>query len=117
MIWKFSSKGEKKYGLWDYYLSSPKVVEGIVYWGSGDSHLYALDGVNGHLKWKHKTGDIVHASPVIDAKTVYFGSFDGYFYALNKDYGDVIWKINTIGDTYFPKGEIQKSAFVHDGIV
>ena len=117
LMWKYASQGEKSYGLWDYYLSSPTVVEGIVYWGSGDSHLYALDGINGHLKWKHKTGDIVHASPVIDAETLYFGSFDGYFYALNKDNGSVIWKIKTIGDTYSPKGEVQRSAFVHDDMV
>ena len=117
LIWKYASQGEKSYGLWDYYLSSPKVEEGIVYWGSGDSHLYALDGINGHLKWKYKTGDIVHASPVIDAETLYFGSFDGYFYALNKNNGSVIWKIKTIGDTYSPKGEVQRSAFVHDDMV
>ncbi len=48
---------------------------------------------------------------------MYFGSFDGYFYSLDIGIGTVIWKFNTIGDTYFPKGEIQKPAFVHDGIV
>jgi outer membrane protein assembly factor BamB len=117
LIWKFASKGEKSYGLWDYYLSSPKVANGVIFWGSGDGHLYAIDGTNGSLKWKYKTDDIVHASPVIDGNKVYFGSFDGYFYALNKSDGAVIWKFNTIGDTYFPKGEIQKSALVHDGIV
>ena len=117
LVWKFASKGEKSYGLWDYYLSSPKVSDGVVFWGSGDGHLYAIDGITGNLKWKHKTGDVVHASPVIDENIVYFGSFDGFFYALNKENGAFIWKFKTIGDTYFPKGEIQKSALVHDGII
>ena len=48
---------------------------------------------------------------------MYFGSFDGYFYTLDAGNGAVIWKFNTIGDTYFPKGEIQKSSLVHDGII
>jgi outer membrane protein assembly factor BamB len=117
LVWKFASNGEKSYGLWDYYLSSPKVANGVIFWGSGDGHLYAIDGTKGSLKWKYKTDDIVHASPVVDGNRVYFGSFDGYFYALNKSDGAVIWKFNTIGDTYFPKGEIQKSALIHDGIV
>ena len=117
LVWKFASKGEKSYGLWDYYLSSPKVVDGVIYWGSGDNHLYAIDATNGILKWKYKTGDIVHASPEIVRNKVYFGSFDGYFYALDTGNGAVIWKFKTIGDTSFPKGEIQKSALVHDGMV
>lgn len=117
LVWKFTSKGEKSYGLWDYYLSSPKVVDGVIYWGSGDGHLYAVDGTNGSLKWKYKTDDIVHASPTVDGDKVYFGSFDGYFYALDKDKGAVIWKFKTMGEASFPKGEIQKSALVHDGMV
>ncbi|MFT6807900.1 MAG: outer membrane protein assembly factor BamB [Saprospiraceae bacterium] len=117
LFWKFASKGEKSYGLWDYYLSSPIVSDGVIYWGSGDVYLYAVDGTNVNLKWKYKMDDIVHAFPTIDENKVYFGSFDGYFYALNKDNGAVIWRFKTIGDTSFPKGEIQKSALVHDGMV
>lgn len=117
LIWKFTSEGEKSYGVWDYYLSSPKVSDGTIFWGSGDGHLYAIDGIKGTIKWKFKTNDIVHASPVIDGDKVYFGSFDGYFYALDKDKGNVIWKFDTIGEKYFPKGEIQKSALVHEGLV
>jgi outer membrane protein assembly factor BamB len=117
LIWKFASEGEQSYGLWDYYLSSPQVADGVVFWGSGDGHLYAIDGVSGKVKWKYKTGDIVHASPVIKDNRVYFGSFDGVFYVLDTGNGAVIWKFKTIGDTYFPKGEIQKSALVHDGMV
>jgi outer membrane protein assembly factor BamB len=42
MVWKFASGGEKTYGLWDYYLSSPAVESNRVYWGSGDGHLYSV---------------------------------------------------------------------------
>ena len=36
LLWKFESEGEKSYGLWDYYLSSPKGDKETIYWGSGD---------------------------------------------------------------------------------
>ena len=90
---------------------------GTVFWGSGDGNLYAIDATSGNQKWKYQTGDVVHASPTINGNRVYFGSFDGFFYALDKGNGAVIWKFNTIGDTYIPKGEVQKAALIDDGIV
>jgi len=117
MIWKFASGGEKMYGLWDYYLSSPVVESDRIYWGSGDGHLYAIDAPNGDLRWKYKTGDIVHATPVIYKDRVFFGGFDGFMYALDKDDGKLSWKFKTVGATYFPKGEIQKAALVEDDVV
>ncbi len=49
----------------DFYLSSPTLANGNVYFGSGDGNVYALDAVTGSLKWKFQTGDVVHASPAI----------------------------------------------------
>jgi outer membrane protein assembly factor BamB len=37
----------------------------MVYFGSGDGNLYALDSATGELRWKFKTGDVVHASPAL----------------------------------------------------
>jgi eukaryotic-like serine/threonine-protein kinase len=115
--WKFASEGEKTLDIWDYYLSSPKVSQGIVYWGSGDGHLYAVDCVSGKLKWKFKAGAIIHASPAIDEGIVFIGDFSGYFYALDALSGELKWKSRTIGETYFPNGEVQKAAVVFDGVV
>jgi outer membrane protein assembly factor BamB len=117
MIWSFSSAGEKLYGLWDYYLSSPVVDEENVYWGSGDGHLYSIDASSGKLQWKYDAGDVVHASPTLDSEKVYFGGFDGHMYALNKEDGALVWKFKTVGASYFPKGEIQKAALVNEGVV
>ena len=77
--WKFATGGERRFeakGLhgwlpasqtffdpFDIFLSSPVVAGGDVYFGSGDGHLYALDAASGELKWKFRTGDVVHASP------------------------------------------------------
>ena len=117
LIWKFKSEGEKMLDMWDYYLSSPKCDDGIVYWGSGDGHLYALDCISGILIWKFQSGNMIHATPVISDNKVYIGNYNGNFYALNCKDGIEVWKFKTVGDTYFPKGEVQKGAAIDSGVV
>jgi outer membrane protein assembly factor BamB len=71
----------------DVFLSSPAVAAGVVYFGSGDNHVYALDAQSGELKWKFKTGDVVHASPAVSGGVVYIGSWDRNLYALDAKTG------------------------------
>jgi outer membrane protein assembly factor BamB len=88
--WKFATNGERRFeakglhGLqpkdqtiadpFDIFLSSPVVANGAVYFGSGDGNLYALDSTTGDLRWKFKTGDVVHASPALAEGVLFFGS-------------------------------------------
>lgn len=116
LLWQFKTGGEQFFDAWDYLLSSPAVYEGVVYFGSGDSHVYALDAASGALRWKYKTGKIVHASPTVTEEGVYIGSFDGYFYALDHQ-GSLRWKFDTMGERFFPVGEIQYHAAVDDSTV
>lgn len=116
LLWTFETQGERTYDTWDYFQSSPAVEAGTVFFGSGDHHVYALDAKSGKLIWKFKTGGIVHAAPTVTAKEVMVGSFDGYFYCLEKN-GDLRWKFKTIGEHYFPKGEIQFHAVAADSSV
>ena len=97
--WKFATGGERRFeakGLhgmqpknqtfadpFDMFLSSPVVADGVVYFGSGDGNVYALDAAPGDLRWKFRTGDVVHASPAYADGVVYVGSWDSYFYALD----------------------------------
>ncbi|MDX2186098.1 MAG: PQQ-binding-like beta-propeller repeat protein [Opitutaceae bacterium] len=113
-IWTFETGGESRYtrpGVcytqpftetvpdpWDLFLSSPVISQGKVVFGSGDSHLYALDLKTGALLWKFKTGDVVHASPVAADGVVYCGSFDKTFYALDEKTGALIWSFKTGSD-------------------
>lgn len=46
--WKFQTGGE--------VVSSPAVVGGVVYVGSNDGRMYAIDGASGTLKWKFAHG-------------------------------------------------------------
>jgi len=116
LLWTFETAGERFYDTWDYHQSSPTVYGDKVYFGSGDGHLYALDRQTGKLQWKFETGGIVHASPVVADGAVFAGSFDGYFYCLETD-GRLRWKFKTVGERYFPRGEIQFHATVANNTV
>ena len=108
--WKFATEGERRFeakglhGLqpktqtiadpFDVYLSSPVIGGGTVYFGSGDGHVYALDAASGQLRWKFRTGDVVHASPAYADGVVYFGSWDSYFYAVDAATGTEKWRFH-----------------------
>jgi len=108
--WKFATGGERRFeakgihGLeprnqtmadqYDVFLSSPVIVQGAVYFGSGDGHLYALDAASGELKWKFKAGDVIHASPAYADGVLYVGSWDSFFYAVDAATGQEKWRFN-----------------------
>ena len=75
--------------------SSPTIVNGIVYFGSGSRKLYALDAASGQLKWSFLTGDRVHSSPTVVNGVVYFGSDDHKLYALDAASGQLKWSFLT----------------------
>jgi outer membrane protein assembly factor BamB len=74
--------------------SSPAVVNGVVYVGSDDSKLYALDAVTGKRKWSYATGGGVDSSPAIVNGIVYVGS--DKLYALDAVTGAFKWS-DTLG--------------------
>jgi outer membrane protein assembly factor BamB len=132
--WKFKTAGERRYSAthlhgaepaaetmpdpFDFYLSSPVVANGAVYFGGGDSNIYALDAATGNLKWKFKTGDVVHASPAISNDTLFVGSWDSYFYALDVATGKEKWRFKTGEDPQIHNQVgIQSSAVIADGVV
>ena len=85
----------------DIFLSSPVVANGVVYFGSGDGNLYALDSATGDLHWKFKTGDVVHASPALADGVLFFGSWDSYFYAVDAATGKEKWRFHGGEDPLF----------------
>jgi outer membrane protein assembly factor BamB len=57
--------------LWSYPTgwtgSSPAVSGGVVYVGSDDGKVYALDASTGAFKWSYTTGDPGHSSPSLSS--------------------------------------------------
>ena len=100
---------ERRYDFADYFHSSPVVHDGILYFGTGNGRFNAVSADNGEIVWSFKAGDIIHNTPVIIKDNVYFGSFDGFVYALNIRSGQIVWKFKSVGQQYFPNGEMQGS--------
>ena len=117
VIWSFSTGGEKKYDFADYHHSTPLLLDNVLYFGSGDGAFYAVSSRDGKSLWKYQTGDVIHTTPAIENGRVFFGSFDGYVYALNISTGALAWKFKTVGQMYFPKGEVQGSPALYKGAV
>lgn len=91
--------------------SSPAVVNGIVYFGSGDSNVYAVNASTGALVWKYTTGNYIsYSSPAVANGVVYIGSQDDNVYAINASTGALVWKYTT-------GGPINSSPAVVNGIV
>jgi outer membrane protein assembly factor BamB len=63
--------------------SSPAVANGVVYIGSLDKKLYALDAVTGTHKWSYTTGRGINSSPAVANGVVYVGSDDHNVYAFH----------------------------------
>ncbi len=76
-------------------ISSPLIKDGVVYVGSLDKSLYALDLAAGTKNWSYATGSGVWSSPAVDdSGVIYFGSDDGAVYAINPD-GTRKWRYAT----------------------
>jgi len=95
------------YDQYDYYQSTLVIRGDTVFFGSGDGHVYAVRQRTGKLIWKFKTGNIVHSKPALYNGHLFAGSFDGYIYALNTSDGSLVWKMKSLGQRFFPKGEMQ----------
>lgn len=132
--WRFATKGERRFtapGIhgaipstermpdpFDVFMSSPTVVGDVVYVGSGDQHVYALDAATGKPRWTFATGDVVHASPTVSMDLVYIGSWDRNLYAIDARTGKERWRYTTGNDTViYNQIGIASSAAVADGLV
>jgi outer membrane protein assembly factor BamB len=90
--------------------SSPAVVDGRVFIGSNDGHMYCLDALTGVKLWNYTTGDWVVSSPAVADGLLFVGSFDHTFYCLNTSDGRHVWNYTT-------GGMISASPAIANGIV
>ena len=78
-----------------WVVNAPTVVDGAVYAGSDDNHVYALDAETGELLWRFETDDVIRSSPTVAGGAVYVGSNDNHVYALDAETGGLLWSYDT----------------------
>ena len=89
VLWKFETK--------DAIEATAAIADGVVYIGSFDEHLYAIDLATGKEKWKFKAGPI-KAAVSYRAGQVYAGNIDGDFFCVDAVTGKQQWKFTTDGE-------------------
>jgi outer membrane protein assembly factor BamB len=102
---------------WDYFDSSPAILDRTIYVGSSDRQVYAIDAATGQTNWTFQTKARVRSSPAIVDGIVYVGGLDGYLYALDAASGTNLWKFKVQGNGGFPNGEIYHAPAVVDGMI
>jgi molecular chaperone DnaK len=55
----------------------------LIYLGSSDQHLYALNPADGSLVWRYRAGGQVNSQPVVSDGAVYFTAADNCLYAVD----------------------------------
>jgi outer membrane protein assembly factor BamB len=87
----------KQFG--DWVRSSPAVHNNVVFIGSDENKLYALNATTGAEIWKYTMGADIESSAAIGYNRVYVGSSapDYRIYCLNETNGMLLWSFRTAG--------------------
>lgn len=86
-------------GDFDFVVTSPRAVlsDGVVYVGSGDNGLNAVNAATGQRVWRFETAGPIRTDAVVDGARVFVGSLDGSVYAVDRQTGKQLWKKETYG--------------------
>src|SRR5438270_7201085 len=94
ICWKFKAK--------DGIEGTAAIVNGTVYVGSLDEHLYALDLATGRVKWTYQTDAAkgtkvgpIRTAPSVRDGLVYVGDADGIFHCVEAATGTKRWTFDT----------------------
>ena len=103
--------------------SSPASDGKIIVFGNDGGDLYAVDAINGQLKWKSSARGGIVASPSISDGKIFVGSLDSTFYAFDASTGEPVWmrhlsaKIyssQAVDDRYLYMGTIDRTFYCLD---
>jgi outer membrane protein assembly factor BamB len=91
-IWTFTCEDEIR--------GTASYADGVIYIGSYDHNMYALEADNGKFIWKYAAEGGIVSKPAIDDNKVYFGSTDQHVHAISCRGGKKIWVHSTDGAIY-----------------
>lgn len=80
-LWSFRCEDEVR--------GTPAIEGGVLYVGSYDNNLYALNSTSGDM-WKFPTEGGIVSQPLLHEGVVYVGSADRHFYAISARTGEIL---------------------------
>jgi eukaryotic-like serine/threonine-protein kinase len=101
-LWSFKCEDEIR--------GTPAISQGVLYIGSYDNNLYALNAADGKFLWKYPTEGGVVSRPLVADGNVYFGSEDKRLHVVGIRSGKVVW-------TYYTNGPVRSSPQIAEGHV
>jgi serine/threonine protein kinase len=99
-LWSFKCEDEIR--------GTPAIAQGVLYVGSYDNNLYALNAADGNFQWKYPTDGGVVTRPLIADGNVFFGSEDRRLHVVGVRSGKVAW-------TYYTNGPVHSSPQIAEG--
>lgn len=87
LLWKFKTGGPLH--------ASPVIANGILYIGSTDGKLYALDAKQWGIWWVFDAGDAIRYSATVVGNRVYFSARNNKVYALDAKTGEKLWEFKS----------------------
>jgi len=109
-----AATGEERWkvALGDYIVrSSPAVIDGSVYIGSGYS-IFSLDSLTGQKTWEAKTPFSGSSSPTLSGESVYIASQSSSVYAFDSVNGEQRWSFQTDGPIFSSPAIYEDFVFV-----
>jgi eukaryotic-like serine/threonine-protein kinase len=100
LLWKFECEDEVRGGL--------ACFNRIIYGGSYDNNLYALDAASGRFIWKYAADEGIVSRPAFADGLVMIGSEDRCLHAVQAQTGKLAW-------TYQTEGPVRSSPIAAEG--
>ena len=89
LLWQYSTGNPG-----ELVIVSPTVADGVVYAGSYENTVYALDAETGDLRWSFvETQSAMDVPPMVDGGVVFVIDLDR-LYALSASTGDLLWSVD-----------------------
>ncbi|HEX4682917.1 MAG TPA: PQQ-binding-like beta-propeller repeat protein [Gemmatimonadaceae bacterium] len=93
-------------------VATPAVANGLVYIGSGNGKMYAIDRSSGATRWIFDAKSPIQSSAAVAGGAVYFASRDGIVHAIDASTGKSRWRVQTGRDLPLPWGHESGDLYV-----
>jgi len=85
LLWRFETGDDVR--------ATPVIGDGVVYVGSTDKKLYALDQVKGTQRWVYEATDSIEGSALLVSNLVVVGDLEGVLHAVDAKSGAKRWTL------------------------
>jgi len=105
-VWEFEAAGD---------IVHKAVAHGMIFFGSKDKHIYALDAASGHKRWILETDQAAQRPLVIADGILYVIDKDTNLYAIGTQAGEKRWQFSTGKKIWLPNVADGVAYVVSDG--